>query len=184
MENKTNKGEIALKILIGIGFAGLLVASTAMPNIWQIFPRDLFKKKYPKKSLDQSIAKLRRRGLIKFAQGSRGWRLELTPRGQTELAAYEFGQKILQPPHKWKKKWHLLVFDILEKKRHIREKIRRALVSFGFYRLQDSVWVYPYECEEILELLRTKYGVRYEALYIRAEYIAKDEHLRRHFNLT
>ena len=184
MENKTNKGEIALKILVGIGFAGLFVASAAMPNIWQIFPRDLFRKKYPKRSLDQSVTKLKRRGLIQFVQGSRGWRLELTPRGQGELTAYEFGQKILQSPKKWNGEWHLLVFDILEKKRHIREKIRRALVSFGFYRLQDSVWVYPYECEEILELLRTKYGVRYEALYIRARYIAKDKHLRQYFNLS
>ncbi|MEK7212014.1 MAG: CRISPR-associated endonuclease Cas2 [Patescibacteria group bacterium] len=169
---------------MGIGFAGLFVASAAMPNIWQIFPRDLFKKDHPKKSLNKSLANLKCKGFVRFAQGPYGWRVELTDRGQVELAAYEFGQKILHPPKKWKKEWHLLVFDILEKKRHIREKIRRALVSFGFYRLQDSVWVYPHECEEVLELLRTKYGVRYEALYIRAEYIAKDQHLRQHFKLT
>ena len=96
MKNKTNKGEIAIKILVGIGVAGLFVASAAMPNIWQIFPRDLFKKKYPKKSLDKSIANLKRRGLIKFVQSSRGWRLELTSRGQTELSTHEFGKKIIK----------------------------------------------------------------------------------------
>ena len=75
------------------------------------------------------------------------------------------------------------MFDIEEKRKNVRNQIRAVLISFGFYRLQDSVWVYPYECEEILELLRTKYKVRHEALYIRAERIAKDEYLRDHFGL-
>jgi DNA-binding transcriptional regulator PaaX len=133
--------------------------------------------------LEQSLANLKRKGQIKFVQGRTGWRVELTERGQEEFLALETREKILTRPKKWDKKWRLLVFDIPEAKKKVRDRVRYALISFGFYRLQDSVWAYPYECEEVLELLRTKYGVRYEALYIRAEKIAKDQWLQKHFNL-
>lgn len=177
------KGEIARGILAGIGMAGILFVGAAMPNIFQMIPRSFFKKKYPEKSLERSLANLRRRGYIKFVQGPTGWRIELTDGGRNELSAYEFKEKLIKQPAKWDNKWRMLIFDVAEKRRSIRDKIRRALVSFGFYRLQDSVWVYPHECEEILELLRTKYGVRYEALYLRTEYLAKDAYLRQHFNI-
>lgn len=177
------KGEIARTILAGISVAGIILVGAAMPNIFQAIPRSFFKKKYPRKSLDRSLYNLKRRGYIKFTQGQRGWRIELTEKGKRELFAYEIKEKLIKCAKKWDHKWRMLIFDIEEKKRHVRDRVRRALVSFGFYRLQDSVWVYPYECEEILELLRTNYGVRYEALYLRTEYLAKDERLREHFNL-
>lgn len=60
----------------------------------------------------------------------------------------------------------MLIFDTKEDRKSIREKVRRSLVALGFYRLQDSVWVYPYLCEDVLEMLRTQYGVRHDALYV------------------
>ena len=185
MKNKIKKGEIARYILAGITVAGILFIGAAMPGVFEIFK--LFRKqsggRYSKRALSESLARLKRRGLIRFSQGSRGWRLELTDRGSQELNLYEIGEKLLKKPKKWDKRWRLLVFDIEEKRKNVRNQIRSVLISFGFYRLQDSVWVYPYECEEILELLRIKYRVRHEALYIRAEHIAKDEYLRGYFGL-
>jgi len=185
MKNKIKKGEIARYILAGITVAGILFVGAAMPGVFEI--GKLFCKRpgdrYSKKALSASLARLKRRGLIRFSQGSRGWRLELTYRGSQELNLYEIGERLLKKPKKWDQRWRLLVFDIEEKRKNVRNQVRAVLISFGFYRLQDSVWVYPYECEEILELLRIKYRVRHEALYIRAEHIAKDEYLRDHFGL-
>jgi len=182
-EQKIVKGELVKLILVSIGFAGLMFIGAALPGIFKIIPQSFLKKEYSKKSMDKALSRLLARGLVKFSQGQNGWRIELTERGKNELRIYEFGKILLKPPKKWDGKWRLFVFDIAEKKKHTRDKVRDALKNFNFYRLQDSVWAYPYECEEILELLRTKYGVRYEALYIRAEYIAKDKYLRAHFNL-
>ena len=109
--------------------------------------------------------------------------MELTERGKEEWRLFETKKKLLQRPKRWDKKWRLLVFDISEKRKNVRDMIRKTLVSFGFYRLQDSVWVYPFECEDVLELLRTKFRVRYEALYVRADRVANDGELRREFKL-
>lgn len=179
---KSKKGEIAKMILTCIGMTGIAIVGAAAPGIFRILPRPR-RKEYSRSQLDRSLQKLLESGMVKFNQGVRGWRVELTEKGLAEVTTYEMRQKLLQPEKHWKGKWHILVFDIQEERKKVREKVRRSLSNMGFYRLQDSVWVYPFECEEVMELLRTKYGVRHEALYVRAEKIAKDKWLRRHFSL-
>lgn len=178
----SKKGDIARLILGTIGLAGILVVSIVAPGIFKILPNRK-RYSYSKKSLDRSLENLKNRGFIKFVPGRIGWRVELTEKGLVEFFAYEMKEKILKSPKRWNGEWHLLVFDIQETRKKVRDNMRRTLVNLGFVRLQDSVWVCPYPCEEALELLRTKYGVRHEALYICARKIAKDKWLRQHFNL-
>lgn len=173
---------VAKIVLLAVGLTGLLVMAAAVPNVVNALPSRSFKA-YAKGTLDKSIRRLLKRGLLKFVQGNRGWRLELTPRGHELFEKLEMELR-LSKPKKWDRKWHLLIFDIEETRKKIRDRLRRSLLNMGFYRLQDSVWVYPYPCEEILELLRTKYGVRHDALYVCAQKIAKDQWLREHFKLN
>jgi len=172
-----------VRLILGIvAAAGIIFVGAVFPNIFKMVPRSWLKR-YPKKLVDQTIERLKRRGLLRLVSGPRGSRLELTEKGRAELLGYELRQKLLRRPKRWRGKWHLLIFDIDEKRKPIRDQVRRTLSNLGFYRLQDSVWVFPHECEEILELLRTKYKVRYDALYIRAEKIVNDRWLRRHFGI-
>lgn len=55
--------------------------------------------------------------------------------------------------------------------------------SFGFYRLQDSVWVYPYDCEDVIGLLKTNLGLGSAVLYMIVEKIENDRRLREHFEV-
>lgn len=179
---KVKKGEIVRLVLGVIGMAGILLVGVVAPNIFQFLPNP-YRKKYSKKSIDQSVERLKNRDLIKFVQGRNGWRLELTEKGFIEFMKYETQNKLIKRSKNWDGKWHLLIFDIKEDRKAIREKVRRSLVALGFHRLQDSVWVYPYPCEDVLEMLRTQYGVRHDALYVCAQKIVKDKWLRKHFNL-
>ena len=180
---KIKRGELVIYILAGISVSGILLVGAVFPNIFQI--AKLFKKdRYHERALDQSLRNLLRKKMVKFSRSTNGWYLELTECGRQVLLGLEIGQKIMKPRKKWDKKWRLLIFDIAEKRKNVRNRVREALIAFGFYRLQDSVWVYPYECEEILELLRIKYRVRYEALYLRVEYLNNEKWLKNHFNLA
>ncbi len=184
---RAQKGEIAKEILKTIGVTGLLITCFAMPGLTHLIP--LFIKKnrrssyYRKTSLERSLANVYRRGFVHFVKGPHGYRVELTAKGRAELTTYELRDRLVDKPRRWDKKWRLLIFDIEETRRMVRDKIRRTIEAFGFYRLQNSVWVYPYECEEVLELLRTQHAVRHNALFIRAETITNDTKLRRHFEL-
>jgi len=91
----------------------------------------------------------------------------------------------MESPRKrrWDKKWRMLIFDIREERKNIREKVRRTLISLGFYRLQDSVWVYPYDCEDLVVLLKADFKIGKDLLYIISDEIENDEFLRKAFHL-
>lgn len=44
---------------------------------------------------------------------------------------------------KWNKKWVILIFDIEEKSRKLRNALRNKLKNIGFGMLQQSVWITP-----------------------------------------
>jgi DNA-binding transcriptional regulator PaaX len=76
-----------------------------------------------------------------------------------------------------------LVFDIPEKRKGLRQKVRNTLITIGFERLQDSVWVYPYDCEDLIMLLKAGFHVGDDMLYMIVDSIERDKDLRDHFQL-
>ncbi len=65
----------------------------------------------------------------------------------------------------------------------MRVHLRRTVKSLGFFRLQDSVWVFPYDCEDFVALLKADLRVGKNALYVIVEKIENDKHLKEHFGL-
>jgi len=55
--------------------------------------------------------------------------------------------------------------------------------GLGFVRLQDSVWVFPYDCEDFVALLKADLKIGVAVLYLIVEQIENDKHLRAHFDL-
>lgn len=178
---KLERGEMLKMVLLGLGALGILSAAIVCPGLLYLVPRS-YRGRYPHQAIRQAVVRLDKRGFIVAKQTHLGWKISLTKRGREELAMYELGQKIIKPTE-WDKKWRLMIFDIPEHRRVIRDQVRRFLQRLHFVHLQDSVWVYPYECREILDLLRTKYGVRSEALYVRVDALDQDHWLRKEFNV-
>lgn len=80
----------------------------------------------------------------------------------------------------WNGKWFLVFFDVPEIQRNKRDYLRKFLTRLGFYRYQKSVYLFPYECEEEVKLIRKIVeGAKYMK-YIVAERI-EDESLARTF---
>lgn len=84
---------------------------------------------------------------------------------------------------KWNKKWFLVFFDVPEIQRNKRDYLRNFLHNIGFYCYQKSVYVFPYECEKEIALIkRIIEGGKY-IKYIIAEKIEDEENIKTHFNL-
>ncbi len=182
MSLKTQRGEIFKILLALITVTGIVSVGAMAPGLLQI-AAPFVRRRYSEPIIKRAVKRLDEKGWIVLKQTGDHWRIDLTARGRTELLAYELGQKRIHAPRRWDQKWRVLIFDIPEKRKPIREQVRNLLRSLGFYRLQDSVWVFPYECQEILALLRTKYGIRHEALYLRVEFLDQDQWLRKEFGL-
>lgn len=94
-------------------------------------------------------------------------------------ALFDFRKK----EKKWNGKWFLVFFDVPEIQRNKRDFLRKFLLKLGFYRYQKSVYLFPYECEQEINLIKKMVeGAKYMK-YIIAEKI-EDEHIAKiYFNL-
>lgn len=181
-ENKkrVRRGEIQGLILNSVKIAGILSAGLVAPNVIGAMAKlGLISNKRQEEIIRSSASKLVKRGLLVYKDG----RYELTQDGEKKLRQWELQGYQLKRPKKWDKKWRVVIFDIPEKKKKVRDQIRNLFVSAGFSRLQDSVWVYPYDCEDIIGLLKTDFGIGKDLLYMIVDEIENDRHLRAEFNL-
>ena len=65
----------------------------------------------------------------------------------------------------------MIVFDVPERRRPVRLRLCAVMRDIGFVRLQDSVWVYPYDCEDFIALLKTELKIGKDVLYTIADTI-------------
>ncbi len=101
-----------------------------------------------------TINNLTRHGYLKQykATKTRKQYYSLTNKARRVLAITQLKAETIK--NNWDGRWHLLIFDIPEKKRHYRDRLRRDLLMLGFYQLQKSVWLFPYDVLKYLyELL-------------------------------
>jgi hypothetical protein len=152
---KKPKSEIVkdiLKFLVTIG--ALCVVATSpyfVPNLMKGY---LKWRKYPKKKLSDTFYQLRKRGLIRFENKKGQIYIYLTEKGKKLAGLLQIDELKIKKPKKWDKKWRILIFDISQLKKIYREALRGKLKELGFYQLQKSVWIHPYDCRAEVEILR------------------------------
>lgn len=110
--------------------------------------------------------------------------LRLTPKGKNMLALMEARDRFRRKPKRWDGRWRILIFDIPEYRKSTRNKMRRTLRSVGFLRLQDSVWIYPHDCEDFIVLLKADFKIGRDVLYMIVDELEGDGWVRKHFGLT
>ena len=178
---RKKKGDIQKAILASVKIAGLLSLALVAPNSIQYLKSlGLIPKKRQNDIILRSKDTLINIGLLKYKNGF----LELTEKGEAKLKLLEMKDWKIDKPKKWDGRWRMLIFDIPEKKKPLREKIRSTLFSIGFMRLQDSVWIYPYSCEDLVSLLKVDFRVGKDLLYLIVDSIENDKNFRKLFNLS
>lgn len=177
--------KIAKIVLKTIGAAGLISIAILAPNTLQALDMFYDRKKYnPKYQINKVAIRLKEKGLVEFRNENGKIFLRLTKKGETELLKYQLQELTIKKPSKWDGKWRIVIFDIKEHKRKIRDELRQTLEILGFLKLQNSVWVYPYDCEEVITMIKSHFHIGKDILYITAEKIENDKWLRQKFFLA
>ena len=134
--------------------------------------------------ITQAITRLERAGLVQTSGQYGDRRVVLTEKGCAIIETIHANEYHIPEPAFWDGRWRMVMFDIREKRRKARSQLRSLLVGAGFLRLQDSVWIHPYPCDEFIGLVRAhlKSGTG-EMLSFTAEALESDKKLREHFHL-
>ena len=172
------RGEITEKIILG------LCDLTSATEI--IFSRDSLWRKMQKlggvpdrQAFLKSFYSLRRND---FCYITKSGEYQITEKGRSRLEKVRLWKAIKN--QEWDGWWRLVIFDISENKKKFREALRWKLNKFGFYPLQKSVFVFPYDCKKEIAALADFFEVNDNIEYIVAKSLGKKEiEIKKIFNL-
>jgi len=181
---RTNKiGKDVLRYLaLGGACTIAMLSPVGGPKIAKILLKQL---KYKLKQLKSNAYYLKKRGLIEFVkEDAGGITMKITDNGKKYLKTFDIDNITLNKPAYWDKKWRLVIFDVPEKHKKAREALRRKLKDLNFVRLQDSVWVTPFPCEDEIRFIRELLNVPFNVDVIETTNLKHHEiKLKKYFEL-
>lgn len=178
-------GYIQSAVLATVGIAGIIAITMIAPNIFQAFPRLMGKKRYKLAfQARTAVSRLVVRGFVRFVKRNGRKFIEITGEGARALAIEQERTRLMAARKKrWDKRYRIVMFDISQRRKPDRERVRAFIRECGFLRLQNSVWVFPYDCEELITLLKADMRIGKDVLYAVVESIENDGWIKKHFNL-
>lgn len=131
----------------------------------------------------RAIKRLENRGLVVVQPKGKEAILKLTQAGKKWLGHHTMTRLTINKPKQWDGVWRVMIFDIPENHREIRNAVRSWLKRLGFARLQKSVWVIPWPCRKHFEILTAEYSLGSQALLIESQAITNEAVLKKTFSL-
>jgi hypothetical protein len=189
IEGLRRGSEIALVL---IAAAGIIAVSAVAPNLF-VALNGVFPKKYKGRNLshkekirkvEETFYYLKRSGLVRFKRSGKDWLLSLTDLGKTRLPKLNLSAVKVPKPRKWDNRWWLVAADIPTKKyRQGADLLRRKMKDMGFYSLQRTLWLYPFDPRREIEFVSQSFGVAHFVTVMEVARMDREDEdrLKRHF---
>lgn len=178
-------GNIKKKVLLLL-LAGLALGLTISPKkhwwILKQIPKEW--KKENRQALERAINSLYNSHLIEEKNHKDGTTtLVLNENGRKKALRFNINKLEIKKPARWDEKWRIVMFDVPEKSKRLRDSLRLHFQEIGLIELQKSVLVYPYPCNKEIEFILEFYNARKYVRFVLAETIDNELHLKNKFNL-
>lgn len=166
--------------------AGLALGLTRSPKTyWWILkqiPKEL--QRVDRQALERAINSLYKSHLLREKHNSDGTTtLILSENGRNRVLQFNINKMEIKKPKEWDGKWRVIMFDIPERLKRLRESLRFHFKEIGLIELQKSVLVYPYPCHKEIEFVLEFYNARKYVRFLLVEKIDNGLHLEKKFNL-
>lgn len=166
------------KEIIKLVGAGMLVAASVVaPNLPQALKP--FLKRHGPKGFKKTLERLEEKGVIYLG----GEKIKLTKKGlalQQEIQSQELE---IEKPDEWDNIWRLVSYDIPDYLKKERDWFRQNLERLGFEKVQESLWVYPYECKEAIAVLAQSLKLSPHVIVMTTDYLPRQAKWKRIFRL-
>ncbi len=172
---------LAQEVLLLLAGAGVLSLAVLMPGLGKVMSAVV--RAHEKGNFQKRLAKLKSKNLVRIYQKDGQEVVEITKEGIKTALQYKFSEMEIKKPKKWDGKWRMVIFDVPDNKRRLRDLFREKLKHLGFYPLNESVYIHPYQCFTEVEYLRQLFFVGGSVTFITAEKIEGDDTLSGIFHL-
>ena len=138
-------------------------------------------KDYPRKSNQifyNAVYRLKEEGCLEEIEKNGEKRYRATLKGKAKI--FRFFKK----DKKWDGKWRIVIFDIPEEKKKMRNFFRKKLYELGFRILQESVWISPQNIADKIEYLIELCDAKNYVHYLLVEELDNKDVLMKLFKLS
>jgi hypothetical protein len=153
------------EVLVFLGMGSFLVLSAAIPSIPVIVKSILDErssddwKKYNQWYLRRTLKRLKKQKMIDFDIEGDKMVVKLSNRGKKKILKYSLENLEIKRPKIWDRKWRLIIYDVPNERRKSANDFSRMLEDLGMHRLQKSVFLSPFPCQDEVEFLREFFGI-------------------------
>lgn len=159
---KFKLGPKTKKALLILG-GGVALSLTGRPDVYFRIIKGVSKEwqEINRRTLYEAIRKLYQSKLIDYKENNDGTvSLVLTENGKNKVLRYNLDKMKIKKPVRWDGLWRLVIFDVPESFRQGRDALASKLKQLGFYPLQKSVFIYPYECKNEVDFIVEIFDIR------------------------
>lgn len=108
------------------------------------------------------LSKLIKSKFIEKSSNNGDTTYKITQKGEKQ---FDNDLKPLKTTGRWDGKWRLVIFNLPENKRDVRDKLRRYLVKLGLGIMQNSVWITPNDVRGEIECIQNKLNINEKIRY-------------------
>ncbi len=107
----------------------------------------------------------------------------LSEKGKNKALLFDIDKIKIKKQGKWDGLWRMVIFDIPENQKMSRDALVGKLKQLGFYSLQKSVFLYPYDCQDEIDFIIEVFKLRKYVRFLIVERTDVDVHLKKIFKL-
>lgn len=181
------------QILYLAGVGAFIASSLIFPNLHKMlggkridFESLLFEDEwegFDEPRLRQRLKELHKQKVVRIYQHKDKYLVQITKKGRKRLLQYKLEDLEIPKPSSWDRRWRIVAYDIPKEKKSARDALRTTLKRLGFFALQESVYLYPYPCNDAIEFIREIYNVGEHVTLLTVGYLEDEEVYRKYFEL-
>lgn len=190
LEELKTLSQAVLAVVVAVGATGLLILAPNMMKVLNLFIRKRYPdRKWSHREKQEKIIKtlyyLKSSGYIQMEKNAGEMMIiSALPKGLKRIIKLVYKPKILEPKS-WSGTWWVVAGDIPMSHRINAIYLRKRLLELGFYSLQRTLWIHPYDPREVLASLLKELDVGQFVTLMEVVNIDVDDRdkLLRHFKL-
>ena len=149
--------------LIGAGLllAGAIVAPSLPKALAPFFQENEYEawKRFNIPYLKRTLERLEKEKLVETGEENGVQVVKITKAGKIKVLRYALDELAVKKPKSWNGKWWLISYDLPKEFKTQRAILGSYLRAWGFYPLQESVYLHAYPCYSQISFLREYLGL-------------------------
>lgn len=183
-----HRKSLTREILFIAASGTLILSSLLAPNVAKLLkPLMRWRKNWDqidRRRIYDAVKRLNNKRLIELVEKNDKIYIKITVDGKNLIKRFDYDDIDLSKNKRWDRKWRLVIFDIPEKNKKERLAFSKKLKDIGFYPLQESVFIYPYDCRDEIDFICEFLSIgRYVNYCVVASLDKKEGDLRRFFDI-